>query len=335
MLRFNEAKGAELKAALTFLTVVAVSITGGCQGEAAKKELFVVGFQKDQTLRYKFVSSRDIEINWGYTEKSSKRGESKVDKSRESMEMVMAYTPIEINPDGSFATVKATCESVKINRSKGPREDVARSFAGQSFTFTIDATGKIEDYSDLDKLIKATAEKAFRQDRRARIKEREMVGDFIATQWFLWDSVSSIEKPLEGVSVGESWKSKLFLPSPMVMPEARDVTYTLQEIRETEKGRVAVISSTYSPSRPIPSDWPIPYVGRYQVKGTFGFLGGYRVLELQGQGEELFNLDAGRTEQYKQGYKMKVKAMMPLPLPGAKPQVIVDQVLTMQFLGNR
>jgi hypothetical protein len=335
MLRFNEAKGAELKAALTFLTVVAVSITGGCQGAAAKKELFVVGFQKDQTLRYKFVSTRNIEINWGYTEKSSKQGKSKVDKSRESMEMVMAYTPIEIDPDGSFATVKATCESVKINRSKGPRQDVARGFAGQSFTFTIDAAGKIEDYSDLDKLIKATADKAFRQDRRARTKEREMIGDFIATQWFLWDSVSSIEKPPEGVSVGESWESKLYLPSPMVMPEARDVTYTLAEIRETEKGRVAVISSSYLPSRALPSDWPMPYVGRYQVKGTFGFLGGYRVLELQGQGEELFNLDAGRAEQYKQGYKMKVKAMMPLPLPGAKPRIIVDQVFTMQLLGNR
>ena len=135
--------------------------------------------------------------------------------------------------------------------------------------------------------------------------------------------------------MGQSWQSKLFIPTPMVMQAAREVTYTLKEIRETAGGRLAVISSSYSPSESVPSDWPVPYVGRYRVKGQFGFLGAYRVVDLQGQGEELFNLDTGRIEQYKQAYKMKVSASFPLPLPGAKPEINIDQKLTMQLLENR
>ena len=38
--------------------------------------------------------------------------------------------------------------------------------------------------------------------------------------------------------------------------------------------------------------------------GPFGFYRNYRVLSLQGQGEELFNIDAGRTERYEQQYEL-------------------------------
>jgi len=325
-----------LKSALTIFTLVAVSVLAGCGGPVREKELFTVNFQKGQTLRYKFASSRNVEINWGQVKGGSKRGKDKVDKSRESMDMVVAYTPIEVGPYGAFTTIKATCESVKIRRSKGPQKDAVKSLAGKSFTFTVDATGKIEDYSQLDELIKEIGKKAFQPGtKKRRIKDPDMIADFIAAQRFLWDSIRSIEKPKEGVSVGQSWKSQLSVPTPMVTRKARDVTYTLSEIRETKKGRLAVIKSSYSPSKSAPRSWPKPYVGSFRMKGTFGFLKGYKTVDLQGQGEELFNIDTGQTERYSQQYKIKLKASLPLPLPGALPLITIKQKLTMQLLGER
>ena len=299
------------RTALTIFTVVFLIVLTGCELRVEEKEpligekkLITVDFQEGQTLRYRFVSHRDIEVDWGPTKNGSKRGKNKVDKSSESMDMVVAYTPIEVDPYG-LTTIKATCKSVKVRRTgrQGTSKDAVKSLPGVSFTFTVEPTGKIEDYSQLEKLIKEIGKKAFRpKGKRGRIKEPDMIGDFTATQWFLWDSVSSIEKAVEGVCVGQSWKSKLSVPTPMVTRKARDVTYTLDEIRQTEKGQLALIRSSYSLADSVPSSWPMPYSGRFQMSGRFGFLRGYKFLDLQGQGEELFNIDAGRTEQYNQQY---------------------------------
>jgi hypothetical protein len=159
-----------------------------------------------------------------------------------------------------------------------------------------------------------------------------MIGDFIATQWFLWDSISSIEKAAKGVYVGQSWKSKLSVPTPMVTRKVRDVTYTLDEIRQTEKGQLAVIRSSYSPAESVSDNWPpMPYSGRFQMSGRFGFLRGYKLLDLQGQGEELFNIDAGRTEQYNQQYQAQLEASLPMGL-GLNPRITIKQTLTMELL---
>jgi len=296
-----------------------------------------VDFQKGQTLRYKFVSSRDIDVDWGRMRSGSRPGSAKVDRFSESMETVVAYRPIEVEPWG-LTTIKATCESVKIERSsqrKGRRttkKDAAETLSGKTFTFTVSPAGKIEDYSQLAGLIREVGKKAFRQSsKRGRIKELDMIGDFIAAQWFLWDSVSSIQNPYKGVSIGQSWKSKLSVPAPMVIKKARDVTYTLEEIRRTEKGRLAVIRSSYSPAESAPRSWPMPYSGAFQMGGTFGFLRNYRVLDLQGTGEELFNIDTGRTEQYNQNYRVLFEASLPMAL-GMKPKVTIKQNLTMRFL---
>jgi hypothetical protein len=251
------------------------------------------------------------------------------------MDMVVAYTPVEVDPYG-LTTIEATCKSIKTGRtllgaSGGSREAV-ENFAGASFTFTVGPTGKIEDYSQLEKLIKEVGEKAFRPKSRAgRIKEPDMIGDFIATQWFLWDSVSSIEKAAKGVRVGQSWESKLPVPTPMVVRTARDVTYTLAEIRPTEKGQIAVIRSSYSLADSVPDSWPIPYSGSFQMSGRFGFLRGYKFLDLQGQGEELFNIDTGRTEGYKQQYQTQMEASFPMGI-GTRPRITIKQTLTMEFL---
>ncbi len=325
-----------MKVTLLILTALVLSILAGCKPTAGEEELLgepgellTVDFQAGQTLRYKFVSGREITVDWDTTAKASRSRRPVSDKSSESLEIIMAYTPIEIDPYG-LTTVKAVCESVKVARSKGPGRDAVESLAGRTFTLAVGPTGKIEDYSQLDELLKEIGKKAFRAN--TDIKEPDMIGDVVATQWFLWDAVSSLKKPSQGLAVGQSWKSKLSVPTPMVMRKARDVTYRLDEIRPGEKGRLAVISSSYEIADSAPREWPIPYSGTFQVAGAFGFYRNYQVLSLQGRGEELFNLDAGRTEQYKQQYEMQLKTSLLIPLPGVNPKITIKQNLTMNLL---
>jgi hypothetical protein len=328
----------KLKTALTILMIVIISISGGCETGAGiressikGKELLTVDWQDGRTLEYKFVSAREITLDWDPTGKLTKSDNRTGDKSTESMEMVVAYTPAKIDPYGP-TTIEATCKSVKVTRSKGQRKDAVEHLAGKTFTFSVGPTGKIEDYSQLDELLKEAGKKAFLPDTgRGRIKELDMIGDFVSSQWFLWDSVSSLENPSEGVAVGQSWTSKLSVPSPMVMRKARDVTYQLDEIRQSEKGRLAVISSSYSIADSAFQSWPIPYSGRFQMKGTFGFLSGYKLLSLEGRGEELFNIEAGRTEQYNQQYQMQLEASIPMGI-SVKPMITIKQNLTMELL---
>jgi hypothetical protein len=342
-----------LKTALIIFTALVLCILAGCDGNAEKaekkepltvkieplkkgNELLTIDFKEDQSLRYRFVSSRDIAVDWDPTKSNSKPGQSSTDKSTESMEMVVVYTPIDIDPYG-LTTIKATCESVKATRSKSTSRRVARPDAveilpGKTFTLTVNPAGKVEDNSKLDELIKQLGQEAFRKNSRmGRVKEPDMIADFVATQWYLWDSVSSIEKPAEGISVGQSWISKLSVPTPMVMRKARDVTYTLNEIRPSAKGRLAVIGSTYTISDSVPAGWPIPYTGSFQMSGTFGFFRGYKILGLNGKGQELFNLDAGRIEQYNQQYQIQMDAALPGPL-GPTPRITIKQNITMQIL---
>lgn len=292
-------------------------------------ELLTVDFGRGRSLKYKFVSSRDIVIGWDSPQATSRPA---ADKSSESMEVVMLYRPVEVDPYG-LTTLEATCESMRVSRGKGPRKDAVQSLTGKTFTLKVGPTGRIEDCSQLDKLLKEIGEKAFRPDTdRGRIKEPDMICDFVASQWFLWDAVSSIEAPSEGVKVGQTWKSKLSVPTPMVMRKARDVTYTLEEIRPGEKSRLAVIGSSYQPADSVPQGWPIPYSGSFQMVGPFGFYRNYQILSLQGQGEELFNLDAGRTERYEQQYELQLSASLLMPLPGANPKITINQRLTMELL---
>ena len=331
-------KGTNSKRTPTVFAVLLLCFFAGCGVIPQQKELLTVDFKKDQTLRYKFVSSRDILVEFNTNRNKTKSEKNKVDKFSESMEMVVAYTPTEVDPY-DLTTIKATCESVNANRdSKSGRSavksDAVEYSAGKSFTFTVDPRGKIEDYSQLNELVKQMGEKAFRPNtERGKVKEPDMISDFVATQWFLWDAVSSIEKYTEGVAKGQSWKSKLSVPTPMVMRQARDVTYTLAEIRNNPKGRIAVIRSSYSLAESVPASWPIPYTGRFQMSGMFGFLTNYKVLGLQGEGEELFNIDAGRTEQYNQHYQMELEASLMMGI-GAGSKVTIKQNLVMQLLEN-
>jgi hypothetical protein len=264
----------------------------------------------------------------------AKTGKGGIQRYGEQMEMVVAYTPIEADPYG-LSTVKAVCESVKTHRSgrsSGQFTDAVETLAGKTFTFTVSPSGKIYDYSQLEKLIQQTGEKAFRANTGdSRIKEPDMLSDFIAFQWFLWDSISSIKQPSAGVVAGQMWNSKLSVPTPMVMRKARDVTYTLSEVRRTKKGQLAVIRGSYTLAESVPNQWPIPYTGSFQMSSTFGFFRGYQVLDLKGQGEELFNIDSGRTEQYNQQYQMRMDASFPFAI-GPVCRMTIDQKLTMELI---
>lgn len=326
-----------MKVGLTIVTAIVVICISGCDVTPGQENLFTVDFQKNQTLRYEFVSSRDIALNWDSSGSSPKPTSKKVDRFSESMEMVVAYTPLEIDPYG-LTTIRATCESVKVKRSssarrRAPKKDAVENLPGKTFSFTIGPSGRIEDYSQLNKLIRQTGEKSFRQDtRRGKIKEPDMTADFIASQWYLWDSISSITKPAEGVAIGQTWQSQLSLPTPMVARKARNVSYTLDEIRQTKKGRLAVIRSSYSAAKSVPKSWPMPYPdGTFRMSGTFGFLSRYKVRGLHGEGEELFNIDKGRIEQYTQQYEAQFDASFPFSF-GVNVKINIKQNLTMQLL---
>lgn len=314
-------------------------IMSGCAPKAVR---LTVDFQKDQTLRYKFVSSRDIMMDWGPARNS---GQHKIDKLFESLELVVNYTPVEVYPYG-LTTIKANCVSAKVSRQGGRRArrgDAAESFAGKSWTFTVGPTGKMEDRAQLLDVMRQVGKLAFRKDRsQGLIKEPDMIYDFIASQWFLWDSISSIPDPVRGIKPGDTWESKLFVPAPMILFAARNVTYRLEEIRGPNEpaegldpnGRIAVIDSSYSLLYPSPKHWPVPYTERFQMSGTFGFLQGYKIHDLQGSGQELFNIDTGRIEQDTQRYTVNAEASLPFGLGGVHPNITIDQTLKTELLSS-
>lgn len=333
-----------MKTALSVAAVLALIVLAGCsetsrieKPPSKDKTLLSVDFQQGRSLQYKFVSSREIEVILEPKKTAtSKAGKGTTSKSTESMELVVVYTPIKVDPYG-LSTIKATCKSVKVRRTRstGGRtggKDAVEYLPGKSFTFTVGPSGKIEDYSQLDELVKEIGKKAFRPNtQKGRTKEPDMIGDFISSQWFLWDAISSIDKPSRGVAPGQNWKSQLIVTGPMVMRQARDVVYSLREIRQSPKGSIAVISSSYTLADSVPKSWPVPYYGTFKMSGSFGFFRAYKFLDLKGKGEELFNIDTGQTEKYTQQYEMKLKAALPLPI-GAEPKINIKQKMSMTLL---
>jgi len=68
------------------------------------------------------------------------------------------------------------------------------------------------------------------------------------------------------------------------------------------------------------------------MSGTFGFLGPYEVLGLEGTGEELFNIKAGRIERRQEKYTLRTKAGVPPMGIRANPHITIDQTLTMELM---
>ena len=93
-----------------------------------------------------------------------------------------------------------------------------------------------------------------------------------------------------------------------------------------------MIESTYALAGSVPVDWPVPYAGRFRMSGTFGFLGPYEVLGLDGAGEDLFNIRAGRLEQRLHRYTMQARASLPPMGVQAHPHLTIEQTLAVELL---
>ncbi len=338
-----QSKGITLRTGKWIIVLLMLSLPAGAETVAPKVAdapvYLTADFEMGQPLRYQFVTDRVVEINWDPSGTMS-RGRNADSKVTESLEVVMLYEPVEVDPYG-LSTIKATCQTAKTTKSKSPSgraggRDAVETLKGKSFTFTVDPRGRIVDGSGLKTVIQEAGDAAFRpvtDTSKGRIKEPDMIPDFTATQYFLYDAISSISHPSQGVVVGRSWDSQLLIPTPMVSRKARDVRYTLAELRPNPEGQQAVIKETYKLAESTPKDWPMPYMGSFQVAGMFGFLRGYKFLSLEGQGQEIYNIDAGRTESYTQKYVLKCEAMMMIPL-GPNPQVTINQTITAKRLAN-
>jgi len=161
-----------------------------------------------------------------------------------------------------------------------------------------------------------------------------MIYDFIAMQWYLWDSVATIEEPLKGVEKGKSWKTSQLVPLPIPIIAVRQTTYTFDEVTETPDGRKAIINSAYTLGDEELANWPKPYTGRFAMKGMFGFLRNYKYQSLVGQGKQVFNIDAGVVEEDQQQYKMTIGASFMIPLGDSVPIITIDQKISVELLGD-
>ena len=324
---------------LTCTGIVVFAFAGCRQGEMAATELLAVDFHAGSVIRYKLVSARDIEVNLDSTGSATKKGKAKPQKMNEKLELVIAYKPVVIDPYG-LSTIEGRCESAKVTRTgfvrKASGRDAAESLAGQTFTFQISPTGGIKDYSDLKALIRRLGDKAFASTtgRQGRIKNPDMISDFSALQWHLWDSIASIESAVAGVAIGQSWKTKQFIPLPMPVPAARETTYTLSEVQQTDSGRKAVITSSYKLSDSREKNWPRPYKGQFNMRGMFGFLRNFKFRSLEGAGKQIFNIDTGTLQSEEQQYKVHIGAAFMMPLGDTAPTVTIDQNISIQLLGD-
>lgn len=317
------------------VVMVVVSLAGCQPGQ--QKELLVVEFKADTTLRYKLVSERNISIDLDPTGVATKGKKSKPEKIYEKLEMVIAYTPVELDPYG-LSTISATCESAKVTRkaSKKTPRDAVEHLAGKTFTFKVSPVGEIEDYSEIEKIVLELGEKAISENdpRKGRIKEMDMIVDFIALQWHVWDSIASIENPLDGVDVGDSWKTTQVIPLPVAIQAVKDTTYTLKEIDDSSEQRLAIIESTFAESKAKYENWPSRYKGRFRMKGMLGFLRGYRTTGLEGTGKQTFNIDSGTVISEEQNYKITMGADFMLPLGDMEPLIEVDQTISLRLMDN-
>lgn len=335
---------------MAILAGVGLCLFGGCEGPAggeklataeAKRYLLSVDLRQGEILRYKFVSRRQIDIDFGVGRGKGQAG-TETQKSTEQVEFVVSYEPVQVDALG-FAAVRARCESVKAERvslaGRHSAADPVLAAAGKSFVLKVAPSGLIEDASELEQLIKEVGKAAFGGDRSRAIKDADMIFDFIAAQWFLWDSVSSIKRPSEGVAVGQSWKSKLLVPLPVPLPTGRDVTYRLEQVTEGDGGQVAVIKSDYTLADRADPRWPLPYSGSFQMRGTFGFFRGYKVLSLTGGAEQLFDIDAGRIKTDRQQYEVQMSMVMPggtneSAVGSLKPGITIRQEITAELLAD-
>jgi hypothetical protein len=311
----------------------------GCAGpEQGQGELLLVDFKPAQPLTYKFISERDITITVDTPSRPDKKTSHDMN---ERLELVIMFKPLDVKPFG-LTTIEATCKSAEVTRKsftvKGKLpSDAVESLAGKSFTFKVSPIGKIVDHSQFDQLVAEAGEKAFASSRsqQGRVKNPDMMMDFIAFVWHFWDPTASITSR-KGVDMEDTWQTEQLVPLPVGIPAGRQTTYTLSEIIDSQEGRKATIESSYALTEPIREGFPRPYTGGYRLKGSlFAVLTNYKFTSLEGGGKTIFNVDTGTLEKDQQQYKVNMDASFILPLGDSVPTVTVDQKFSTELLENK
>ncbi len=318
------------------LIVCGVVCLIGCGPSGGSQDNWLlVSFEKDVPVSYKMTSVRttQIDLTGG---KSSKK--SKPQRTAEKLTLEMVYTPVEVDPFG-LTVLKAECTSATVSRQgftgKQEKSDAAEQLKGKQFTLTLSPTGRIEDQSDLERVARELGQAAFSAKNNTRIKNPDMIADFLAMQQFLWDAGATVADQLD-LEIGDQWQSQQAVawPVPMYPPPARTTTYTLESIRESAPetpARQALITSAYALSETPMETYIRPYEeGRFQMQGLFGFLRNYQFKSLEGTGRQVFDLDSGLVESDEQHYTMNVNAGFMLPLGDSVPVLTVDQTFTIE-----
>ncbi len=298
--------------------------------------LLTVNFEKDQPLRYKMVSERQTQIDLAGGGETGKK--SAPQTMTEKLELTMVYTPVEVDPFG-LTTVKVSCESAKVTRTsfsgRDADADAVESLTGLTYNIKLTPTGQIDDAAEFNAAIKQLGEKAFASVRpeAGRVKNADMINDFIALQQSLWIAVSSIDNPAEGLTVGKTWQTLQLMPwpSPMRPFPTRVTTFTLDNITADPAGtRQAHIKAAYAISDKEIQTVPMPYEGSFQMRGMFGFLRNYTFNTIDGGGTQVFDMDAGVLVRDEQKYTLTVGADFALPLGDSKPVLTVQQTLLIE-----
>ena len=308
----------------------------GCQKSAQSPldNWLLVSFEKDVPITYRMVSERATEIDLTTGDPSKK---SRPQTTTEKLELVMVYTPVEVDPFG-LSTLKAECKSVNVTRSgfSGRRNtsDAMERLAGKSFTLKLTPTGQIGDISDLERIAAELGDASFsKSEKSIRIKNPDMINDFLAMQQYLWAAGSTISNQLD-LEVGNTWQTQQSIPWPVPMypPPARTTSYTLEGIEAEENlPRKATISSTYAMSETPMEEYIEPYEkGKFQMRGLFGFLRNFQFKHIEGNGTQIFNMDDGLVESDLQEYLLDVTASFMLPLGDSVPVLKVNQTISIE-----
>ncbi|MEN8126746.1 MAG: DUF6263 family protein [Planctomycetota bacterium] len=321
---------------LGLIIVGCVLCFAGCQdaGSSQQDNWLLVSFEKDVPVTYRMISERatEIDLTTGNPEKKSRPQTTK-----EKLELVMVYTPVEVDPFG-LSTLEVQCLSVKATRSafsgKKNTADTMETLTGKSFILKLTPTGEIADISDLERVAKELGAASFSKGKQnMRIKNPDMINDFLAMQRYLWAASSTISNQLD-LAVGDTWQAQQSIPWPVPIypPPARTTTYTLENI-QSEEGlpRKATLNSVYTLSETPIEEYIRPYEeGKFQMRGLFGFLRNFQFKHMEGTGTQIFNMDDGLVESDTQQYRLDVTANFMLPLGDSLPVLTVDQKILIE-----
>lgn len=324
---------------------VLVFVGCGCQEsplrsdwKAPRGALVTVNFEQGQPLRYKMISERQTQIDLAGGGETGKK--SAPQTMTEKLELVMVYTPVDVDPFG-LSKIVVTCESAKVMRTsfsgRDAGVDAVESLKAMSYTLRLTPVGQIDNTDDFAAVVRQLGDKAFAQVRpeAGRVKNADMINDFITLQQSLWLAIASFDKPAEGLTVGTTWQTLQLMPwpSPMRPLPTRVTTFTLDRIAADEAGgRQAHFKTTYALSDKEVGTVPMPYEGSFQMRGMFGFLRNYQFKAIDGGGTQVFDLDAGVLVRDEQKYTLQVGADFALPLGDSKPVLNVQQTLLIERL---